>query len=217
MINKQKRRDAYQKLKSSTVNCRTTIPPPSGDLWSVKSPRSPCWNYSPIIQHFPSFTLLLSLLSLFLYYIEISILDLCPIPPTAASRYDYICCCLCNGCYLFLFPFFQEQWKCIPCVTPTPASSQHAQVLVFSLFCLPPGAVPTSLGASCLSQTKRDARAVNSCLGYICTVYLFSHVNIHEAIPNLMEATDKYPLASLRELTTWCSSPCSSSAFVFEG
>lgn len=38
---------------------------------------------------------------------------------------------------------------------------------------------------------------VNGCPGSICTVYLFPHVNIHEAIPDLMEAADKYPLATL--------------------
>ena len=144
-------------------------------------------------------------------------MELYPIPPAAASSYDYICCCLRSGCYLFLSPFFQEQRKCVPCVTPTPASFQRAHVLVFALFCPLPGTALVSLGASCLSQTKRDARVVNTCPGYIGTVYLSSHVNIHEAIPNLMEATDKYPLASLRELKTWCSCPCSSSAHVFEG
>lgn len=144
-------------------------------------------------------------------------MELCPIPPASASSYDYICCCLHNGCYLFHFPIFEEEWKYVPCITPTPAFFQNARVLVFSLFCPPPGTLFASLGASCLSQTKRDARVVNWCPGYICMVYFFLHVNIHDAIPNLMEATDKYPLASLQEPKTRCSSPCSSSAHVFEG
>lgn len=126
-------------------------------------------------------------------------MELCLAFPAAASSYDYTNYCLHDGCYLTLF--FWEQWKCLTCVTPTPCTGLFpACSCAVSHSCSPAGySTPVYL-------RPRDVRAVNCCPGYICTVYLFSDANIHEVIPSLMEAADKYPFASLQELNRWFSS-----------
>jgi len=68
---------------------------------------------------------------------------------------------------------------------------------------------------SCLPQTKRCQSSELLSWIHLHSLSL-SNANIHEVIPNLMEAADKYPFASLQELNRWCS-PCSLSAQVFEG
>lgn len=115
-----------------------------------------------------------------------------------------------SGWLLSLPLVLREPWKCVTCRTPPAASSSLLTC------CLSPPLSPArgsaSLSGSFLfTSNPGDAGAVTCCPGYICTRYLFSHVNIHQAIPNLVEAADKSPLASLRELNMWCS-PCSSSA-----
>lgn len=138
-------------------------------LQSVKS-RSLCWNYSPVIQHFS--------LCYYHYYCTLYIhrhFGAMPCAPSSCFKlWPHLLSPL-QWLLLFLLPFFQEQWKRL---TPTPAS--------FTCWCspsfVPARTVLTSPGASCWSQTKREARPVNRCPGHIYTPYLFSHVNIQEAI-----------------------------------
>lgn len=136
-------------------------------------------------------------------------MELCPVLPAAASSYASLCCCLQDGCYRFPL-FFGSHGNVSPAEhlrQPLPACSPAAFLTPLS-----PARGSASLCRSFLfTSNPGDAGAVTCCPGYICTRYLFSHVNIHQAIPNLVEAADKSPLASLRELNMWCS-PCSSSA-----
>lgn len=113
-------------VKNSNQQLWTTEPqfqPHLGLLLSIRSCGRSCWNYSPLIKHLPSFTLLLSYYCYFYIIWRTAFGSYAFIPLAAASSHDKIRCCLHSGCNLFLLPFLQEKWKCIPCLTPTPAPS----------------------------------------------------------------------------------------------
>lgn len=131
-------------VKNSSRQLWTTEPqfhPHLGLLLSIPVMKKPLLELQPPNSTLAQLYSVIIVLLLFLYYLWIirTFGSYVLIHPAAASSHDKIHCCLCNGCYFFLLPFFQEQWKCIPCITPTPVSFQHSHVLVFSLFWPPPG------------------------------------------------------------------------------